>query len=75
MSHLLLPRDGHGATVLPWRRSRNMTSLAIAGTAVALLNASLSQQNLGFWDLVGLLEHVDLERPAQGQYEGRDPIA
>ena len=29
----------------------------------------------GMADLVGLLKGVDLERPAQGEYEKRDPIA
>ena len=26
-------------------------------------------------DLVGLLQGIELERPAQGEYESRDPIA
>ena len=29
----------------------------------------------GMADLVGLLKGVDLERPPQGEYEKRDPIA
>ena len=35
----------------------------------------LDQEGSGMAALVGLLEHVDLERPAQGEYEHRDPIA
>jgi hypothetical protein len=35
----------------------------------------LDHEGSGMAALVGLLEHVDLERPAQGEYEHRDPIA
>ena len=35
----------------------------------------LDQEGAGMAALVGLLEHVDLERPAQGEYEHREPIA
>ena len=35
----------------------------------------LDHEGPGMAALVGLLERVDLERPPQGEYEHRDPIA
>jgi len=35
----------------------------------------LDHEGSGMAALVGLPEHVDLERPAQGEFEHRDPIA
>ena len=35
----------------------------------------VDREEVGMADLVGLLEGIDLERPAQGEYENRDPIA
>ena len=35
----------------------------------------VDRAEFGMADLVGLLEGIDLERPAQGEYENRDPIA
>ena len=68
--------DEHGAVHVdvPIGRSKQRVEVLLVWEDVS----EASDQGLdepGMADLVGLLQDVDFERPAQGEYEKRDPIA
>lgn len=59
---------------VPIGRPGQRVEVLVVWEAVAEADA-VDREESGMADLVGLLEGIDLERPAQGEYENRDPIA
>lgn len=59
---------------LPVGRSGQRVEVLVVWTDAGELSDADGDE-LGMADLIGLLKGIDLERPAQGEYEKRDPIA
>jgi len=59
---------------VPIGRSRKRVEVLVVWEDVAE-PADLDHEEPGMADLVGVLQDVDLERPPQGAYEKRDPLA
>lgn len=59
---------------VPVGRSRRRVEVLVVWEEVAEADAAHPQEP-AMADLVGLLQEGDLERPPQGTYENRDPLA
>ena len=59
---------------VPVGRSGQQVEVLVVWTDVGAFSNSDGDEP-GRGELVGLLKGIDLERPPQGEYENRDPIA